>query len=109
MIDYLAYFLISLGVFFIFLSASAILRFSDFRERLCHLVKFASFGLICVMAGVFLSCGISAVGFKALLACSIMLVTLPIEAQLLMKTAAKQQGIPGPKTKSDDQDGTNVK
>ncbi len=89
MINYIGFTFTTLGALFIFLAVLSVLRFHDFYSRLNAFVKFAAFGTFCLMLGVLIFCGFSAVGIKAILCIAVVVLTLPAEAQLLMRSARK--------------------
>jgi len=92
MIEYAGYTLITTGIIFIFLAAVSIVRFPEFYSRLNALVKFSCFGILLLQLGTIALCGMSPVSIKAVVCCVIILVTLPIEANVLIN-AARKSGI----------------
>ena len=92
MIEYAGYALISLGIIFIFLAAVALVRFPEFYSRLNALVKFSCLGTILLLLGAIALCGLSSISIKTVVCCSIILITLPAEAQALIN-AAKKSGV----------------
>ncbi len=95
MTDYLryaAFCLITIGVLLDLVAAVALLRFHDVFERLLTSTKSITFGTLCILIGVFMLHGFSAIGVKSLLCLVFVLLTSPIETHVLLR-AARKSGI----------------
>lgn len=90
-LHYLCYAFITLGVFFNLLAAVSLLRFSDVYSRLLSSTKGITFGTLSILFGVFLMHGFNAVGVKSLLCLFFILLTSPIETQVLLRAAKKSE------------------
>ena len=88
---YIGYGFISLGVLLTFLAALALLKFPDVYTRLLSSTKGITFGTLSILFGVFLIHGFTAVGVKALLCLVFVMLTSPIETQVLLRAARKAQ------------------
>ena len=90
-VEYIAFGFITLGVLLDLLAAVALLRFPDVYTRLLGSTKGITFGTLSILFGVFLLHGFNAVGIKALLCVVFLLLTSPIETQVLLRAARKSQ------------------
>ena len=90
-VEYIAFGFITLGVLLDLLAAVALLRFPDVYTRLLGSTKGITFGTLSILFGVFLIHGFTAVGVKALLCLVFVMLTSPIETQVLLRAARKAQ------------------
>ena len=90
-IAYIGYGFISLGVLLNLLAALSLLRFPDVFTRLLSSTKGITFGTLSILFGVFLAHGFNAVGVKALLCLAFILLTSPIETQVMLRAAKRSQ------------------
>lgn len=87
MIEMIGYTLVTIGVIFDFFGALALLRFPDVYNRLLGSTKCVTAGTSCIMLGIFVMNGFSAVGVKALLCMGFLLITSPVSAHVLSRAA----------------------
>ncbi|MHB9155054.1 MAG: monovalent cation/H(+) antiporter subunit G [Endomicrobiales bacterium] len=98
MIDYIAYTCVTLGVILNVLAALSVFRFPDVYLRLLGSTKFVTLGILFIMLGVLLANGFSATGVKAVLCAVFILLTSPVEAHALARSARKAEVPPMPGT-----------
>lgn len=89
MIDYIAYGFVTAGVILNVCAALSLIRFPDVYLRLLGSTKFVTLGTLCITFGVFLANGFTATGVKALLCALFILLTSPVEAHVLSRSARK--------------------
>jgi multicomponent Na+:H+ antiporter subunit G len=88
---YLAYAFITLGVILNLLASLALLRFPDVYTRLLSSTKCITFGTLSILFGVFIIHGFTAIGVKSLLCLIFILLTSPIETNVLLRAAKKSE------------------
>ena len=90
MLNYIAYTLISVGVAFNVVASISLIRFPDIYARLQASAKTITLGTVLILAGVFVACGFTATGVKALFAALFLFLVSPLEAHALARAARRQ-------------------
>jgi len=85
--QWIAYLLMFSGLTFALLGVIGIIRMTDFYSRLQTAIKCVSFGSSVILLGVFVYFGMNPAGYKALLAIGIILITAPVSAHALARSA----------------------
>ncbi len=85
----IGYIVIIIGVAFDFFGCLGLVRFPDVYNRLQAATKCVTLGTCSIMLGLFLVCGISASGIKALLLIIFIILTSPTGAHALARAAHK--------------------
>ncbi len=84
--------LISVGAFFVLVSAIGILRFKDLPMRMHASSKASTLGVICILAAVAVHFADIAVTARIVLICAFLLATAPIATHAIAR-AAYRRGI----------------
>ena len=80
---------IVIGIAFDFLGTLGLLRLPDLYNRLHSAIKCVTLGTSSILFGLFLFKGFSAAGIKALLCIIFLLLTAPVSAHVLARSAHK--------------------
>ncbi len=80
---------IAVGLAFDFFGCLGLLRFPDVYNRLHSAIKCVTMGTSSILFGLFLYKGFSAGGIKALLCILFLLLTAPVSAHVLARSAHK--------------------
>ncbi|MDR4989186.1 MAG: monovalent cation/H(+) antiporter subunit G [Bacteroidales bacterium] len=78
---------ISVGVLFDFFGCLGLLRFPDVYNRLQSATKCVTLGTWCILLGVFIRYGFSAIGIKALIAIPLLFLAATVAAHSLARGA----------------------
>ncbi|MFH1022742.1 MAG: monovalent cation/H(+) antiporter subunit G [Planctomycetota bacterium] len=89
MMDTIGMAVVGIGLFFDLMGCIGLVRFPDVYTRLHASTKCVTFGTCCVLFGAFLILGPSAGGVKALLCIAFLLLTAPVSAHALSRSAHK--------------------
>lgn len=81
--------LIIIGIAFDFFGCLGLIRFPDIYNRLHSSIKCVTLGTSSILFGLFLFKGFSAAGIKALLCIVFLLLTAPVSAHALARSAHK--------------------
>jgi len=81
--------LIIIGIAFDFFGCLGLVRFPDVYNRLHSSIKCVTLGTCSILLGLFLFKGFSATGIKALLCIVFLLLTAPVSAHALARSAHK--------------------
>jgi len=87
MINTIGIVLIGIGIFFDLFGTLGLIRFPDLYNRLQASTKCVTFGTGSILFGVFLISGFSATGIKALFTIVFIVLTAPVSAHALAKSA----------------------
>jgi multicomponent Na+:H+ antiporter subunit G len=87
MIDVLGMIFIGIGLFFDFIGCIGLVRLPDVYNRLQAATKCVTFGTCSIMFGTFLIQGITSSGIKALLCAVFLILTAPVSAHALARSA----------------------
>ncbi|TYB31737.1 MAG: Na+/H+ antiporter subunit G [Candidatus Mcinerneyibacterium aminivorans] len=93
MIDTIGIIFIGLGIFFDLFGCLGLIRFPDLYNRLQASTKCVTFGTGSILFGTFLIVGFTAAGIKALFTIIFIVLTAPVSAHALSKSA-HMSGIP---------------
>ncbi len=80
---------IAIGLIFDFLGCLGLVRFPDIYNRLHSSIKCVTLGTCSILFGLFLFKGFSPVGIKALLCIVFLVLTAPVSAHVLARSAHK--------------------
>jgi multicomponent Na+:H+ antiporter subunit G len=83
------YVLIIIGIIFDFLGCLGFVRFPDVYNRLHSSIKCVTLGTCSILFGLFLFKGFTPAGIKALLCIAFLLLTAPVSAHALARSAHK--------------------
>jgi multicomponent Na+:H+ antiporter subunit G len=87
--EVIGYIFLGLGLLFDFLGCLGLLRFPDIYNRLHSSIKCVTLGTSSILFGMFLFKGFSPAGIKALLCIGFLLLTAPVSAHVLSRSAHK--------------------
>ncbi|MDD4899380.1 MAG: monovalent cation/H(+) antiporter subunit G [Candidatus Omnitrophica bacterium] len=87
--EIIGYVFIGIGLAFDFFGCLGLLRFPDLYNRLHSSIKCVTLGTSSILFGLFLYKGISATGIKALLCIVFLVLTAPVSAHVLARSAHK--------------------
>jgi len=87
MIEIISFGFIIVGITFDFFGCLGIIRFPDVYNRLHSSIKCVTLGTCSILLGLFIDKGFSAAGFKALLCIAFLLLTAPVSAHVLSRSA----------------------
>jgi len=85
------YILIVIGLAFNFFGCLGLIRFPDVYNRLHSSIKCVTLGTSSILLGLFLYKGFSATGIKALLCILFLMLTAPVSAHVLARSAYKSK------------------
>lgn len=85
----IGYLFIVIGLIFDFFGCLGLLRFPDVYNRLHSSIKCVTLGTSSILFGLFLYKGFSATGIKALLCIVFLMLTAPVSAHVLARSAHK--------------------
>jgi len=80
---------IIIGLVFDFIGCLGLVRFPDIYNRLHSSIKCVTMGTSSILFGLFLYKGFTATGIKALLAILFLILTAPVSAHVLARSAHK--------------------
>lgn len=80
---------ICIGIFFDFVGCLGLVRFPDVYNRLHSSIKCVTMGTCSILLGLFFFKGFTAAGIKALLCIVFLLLTSPVSAHVLSRSAHK--------------------
>ena len=89
MINYASVIVIIIGLVFDFFGCLGLVRFPDVYNRLHSSIKCVTLGTCSILLGLFLSKGFSPAGIKALLCILFLVLTAPVSAHVLARSAHK--------------------
>ena len=89
MIEAAGFFFIVLGLVFDFVGCLGLVRFPDIYNRLHASIKCVTMGTSSILFGLFLFKGFTAGGIKALLCMLFLVLTAPVSAHVLARSAHK--------------------
>ncbi|MGA2774821.1 MAG: monovalent cation/H(+) antiporter subunit G [Candidatus Omnitrophota bacterium] len=89
MIEKIGFVFIITGIAFDFFGCLGLLRFPDIYNRLHSSIKCVTLGTSSILFGLFLYKGFSPTGVKALLCILFLLLTAPVSAHVLARSAHK--------------------
>ncbi|MFA5275284.1 MAG: monovalent cation/H(+) antiporter subunit G [Candidatus Omnitrophota bacterium] len=89
MIETIGFVFIIIGIAFDFFGCLGLLRFPDIYNRLHSSIKCVTLGTSSILFGLFLYKGFSPAGAKALLCILFLLLTAPVSAHVLARSAHK--------------------
>ncbi len=89
MIDTIGIVLIGIGIFFDLFGCLGLIRFPDLYNRLQASTKCVTFGTGSILFGTFLIVGFTAAGIKALFTIVFIVLTAPVSAHVLARSAHK--------------------
>jgi len=89
MIETAAFIFISIGLAFDFFGCLGLVRFPDLYNRLHSSIKCVTLGTSSILFGLFLYKGFTPAGAKALLCILFLLLTAPVSAHVLARSAHK--------------------
>jgi len=89
MINIVAFIFISIGLFFDFVGCLGLVRFPDVYNRLQASTKCVTLGTCSILFGTFVIHGLTAAGIKALLCIIFLILTSPVSAHALARSAHK--------------------
>ncbi|MDD4954145.1 MAG: monovalent cation/H(+) antiporter subunit G [Candidatus Omnitrophica bacterium] len=81
---------IAIGVSFDFFGCLGLVRFPDIYNRLHSSIKCVTLGTSSILLGLFFYKGLTPAGFKALLCVLFLVLTAPVSAHVLARSAHKQ-------------------
>jgi multicomponent Na+:H+ antiporter subunit G len=87
MIEICSFGFIIIGIAFDFFGCLGIIRFPDVYNRLHSSIKCVTLGTCSILLGLFIDKGFSAAGIKALLCIAFLLLTAPVSAHVLSRSA----------------------
>jgi len=87
--EWFAFIFIILGLAFDFLGCLGLVRFPDIYNRLHSSIKCVTLGTCSILFGLFLFKGFGPAGIKALLAIVFLVLTAPVSAHVLARSAHK--------------------
>jgi multicomponent Na+:H+ antiporter subunit G len=87
--EVIGYIFLGLGLLFDFFGCLGLLRFPDIYNRLHSSIKCVTLGTSSILFGMFLFKGFSPAGIKALLCIGFLLLTAPVSAHVLSRSAHK--------------------
>ena len=87
--ELIGYVFISIGLAFDFFGCLGLMRFPDVYNRLHSSIKCVTLGTVSILFGLFLYKGFSACGIKALLCIVFLVLTAPVSAHVLARSAHK--------------------
>ena len=87
MIEFFSFGFIIIGIAFDFFGCLGIIRFPDVYNRLHSSIKCVTLGTCSILLGLFIDKGFSAAGIKALLCIAFLLLTAPVSAHVLSRSA----------------------
>lgn len=87
--EWFGFLFIALGLAFDFLGCLGLVRFPDIYNRLHSSIKCVTLGTCSILFGLFLFKGFSPAGIKALLAIVFLVLTAPVSAHVLARSAHK--------------------
>lgn len=82
---------IAIGLFFNFFGCLGLLRLPDIYNRLHSSIKCVTLGTSSILLGLFLFKGFSPAGVKALLCIVFLMLTAPVSAHVLARSAHKSK------------------
>ncbi len=83
----IAYISIGIGLIFDFFGCLGLVRFPDVYNRLHSSIKCVTVGTVSILFGLFLFKGFSPAGIKALLCIVFLMLTAPVSAHVLSRSA----------------------
>ena len=89
MIEKIGFVFIIIGISFDFLGCLGLFRFPDIYNRLHSSIKCVTLGTSSILFGLFLCKGFSPAGVKALLCIFFLVLTAPVSAHVLARSAHK--------------------
>jgi len=87
--EIIGYIFIGIGLTFDFFGCLGLLRFPDLYNRLHSSIKCVTLGTSSILFGLFLYKGFCATGIKALLCIIFLVLTAPVSAHVLARSAHK--------------------
>jgi multicomponent Na+:H+ antiporter subunit G len=89
MIEKIGFVFVIIGISFDFFGCLGLLRFPDIYNRLHSSIKCVTLGTSSILFGLFLYKGFGAEGIKALLCILFLMLTAPVSAHVLARSAHK--------------------
>ncbi|MCX5710051.1 MAG: monovalent cation/H(+) antiporter subunit G [Candidatus Omnitrophica bacterium] len=87
--EIIGYIFLGLGLLFDFIGCLGLIRFPDIYNRLHSSIKCVTLGTSSILLGLFLFKGFTPGGIKALLCIAFLLLTAPVSAHVLSRSAHK--------------------
>jgi len=87
MIEIAGFIFVVIGLFFDFFGCLGLVRFPDVYNRLHSSIKCVTLGTSSILFGLFLYKGFTACGIKALLCILFLMLTAPVSAHVLSRSA----------------------
>ena len=87
--EIIGYIFLGLGILFDFIGCLGLLRFPDIYNRLHSSIKCVTLGTSSILFGLFLYKGFGPEGIKALLCILFLMLTAPVSAHVLARSAHK--------------------